>query len=332
MSTGVRWVADRERAGRGRRGRLGELHGGAGSLVLGAAVLLIVGLVVRGGLLSERPTLAGPGAGAGALSPTELTAGAASTLSDALAPGGTGLEFEIVQTSTIVARPGGPLVELPDPADRTKSLGFAERYPLGTLIERGFATPDGYWMELLHGPEPGTEAAFELATAQVSRQALVRDGKLFRNDGEGWHETDELPGIGLDPATIALLPGLLTTATGATEALLDSVIDPATAIPGLRGPESPAVRALAATTTVADAPGIIAVDLVAATEITTPAVLAFDAAGRLVGLTITARNTNLEIHDLIVETVITFRYPDRPPSLPEPLPAYVAPAPAKDGQ
>ena len=50
-------------------------------------------------------------------------------------------------------------------ADRTKSLGTAEHYALGTLIERGVATADGFWMELLHGPAPGKEATFELATA-----------------------------------------------------------------------------------------------------------------------------------------------------------------------
>jgi hypothetical protein len=83
---------------------------------------------------------------------------------------------------------------------------------------------------------------------------------------------------------------------------------------------------------VADIPGIIAVDLAEATEITTPARFAFDDTGRLVTLTILARNTLLEDHDLLVETVITFRYPTEAPDLLLPEPAYVEPTSAPDDE
>lgn len=326
-------------------------------LALVLVPFLFVGAVVmvRAGGLDHGPrTILGLTAGVAGATPEQLTATAAGVLAAALAKGGGGIEFEIVQTSTITARPGGPLVEVPDPADRTKSLGSAERYPLGTLIERGVATPDGFWMELIHGPEPGQDATFDLATALVSRQALVRDGTPYRNDGQGWHETEQLPGIGLDPATVALLPALLSGASAATDVALEPPAtaptaspDPtdllaaatvpldaaaiAAAIAGLKGPDRSAVRALEATTTVADSPGIIAIDLATATEITAPARFTFDDAGRLVSLTIVARNTRLDVHDLVVETLITFRYPGTAPELPKPEPAWVAPAATSDG-
>ena len=153
---------------------------------------------------------------------------------------------------------------------------------------------------------------------------------------------------------MALLPTMLTGATAARDVALECRPRPprpastrtthwppptvaldagviAAAIDGLKGPETRTGRAPSRpTTTVDDLPGIIAIDLAAATELLAPARLSFDDAGRLVSLTIVARNTNLEIHDLVVETLITFRYPDRPPELPRPEPAYVAPAPAAD--
>jgi hypothetical protein len=86
-------------------------------------------------------------------------------------------------------------------------------------------------------------------------------------------------------------------------------------------------RRLAGGTRVADIPGVIAVDLAAATEIDDPAELAFDDAGRLIGLRVVARNTHLATYDLLVETVIRFAYPERAPPLPAPEPVYVEPTP-----
>jgi hypothetical protein len=354
MSAGVRWVADRRRREQPPQHRVRSVLTSIATIGIGVVVVVVAALTLWRTPLPGPQTVFTLTAGVENATPEELTTAAADVLVRALAPGGGGIEFEIVQSSTIAARPGGPLVEIPDPTDRGASLGFAERYALGTLVQRGFATPDGYWMEMIHGPQPGAEADYKLEEAQVAHQALVRESIAYRNDGEGWHPTDLLPGMGLDPATVALLPTMLTDATesrdvplappteprAAEPATTDPLevasgpLDPAAigeAIDGLKGPEQPPVRALEAMTTVADIPGIIAVDLAEATEITTPAKFAFDDAGRLVTITILARNTLLEVHDLLVETVITFRYPTDPPDLPKPEPTYVEPAPA-DGE
>lgn len=150
---------------------------------------------------------------------------------------------------------------------------------------------------------------------------------------------------------MAKLPELLTTAIGTKDAPPEPAKPPATSPPaddlakattpldaaqvatgidGLVGAASDPIRSLEGATTPATVPGIIAADLAAATELLGPARLAFDEAGRLIGLTVLARNTNLGIHDLVVETHITFRYPGTRPELPKPEPAYVAPTPGSD--
>jgi len=313
---------------------------------------VLVGMVTLGRLLAA-PADATSRTSAGVESAThaELTSAASATLEAALTRG-PGITFEIVQTSMVVARPGGPLVDIPDPADRTRSLGQAETYAIGMLIERGQASPDGFWMELLQGPAPGAEAGYRLDTAQLRREALVRDGETYRNDGRGWHPTDQPPGIGLDPVTVAMLPALLTGTTDTkdvpTDAAASTSKDPppddtlarattplvaadvAAGIDGLEGVATPVVRTIEGTTTADAVPGIIAVDLAAHTELRGPVQMRFDEAGRLVGLTVIARNTLLDVHDLVVETYLTIRYPERAPELPRPEPVYVEPTPIPD--
>ena len=48
--------------------------------------------------------------------------------------------------------------------------------------------------------------------------ALVVEGVTYRNDGSGWYETSQPPGIGLDPASARLLPGMLRNVEGAADA------------------------------------------------------------------------------------------------------------------
>lgn len=256
--------------------------------------------------------------GAPAGTASELTAAAADLLEQATAKGGAGYRFEIVQRSVITARPGGPQVEIPDPADPHRSLGTTDAYYLIGLTQTGYVTPAGFTMEMRAGPATA-EAAADTKAGEVLFRALATGGVTYRDDGEGWYETGQPPGIGLDPATAALLPRLLRNAAGAKDAGL-------AAAEGELGRADPsAVRALTTTATTTDIPGIIAVDGAPFTQLTKPVALAFDAAGRLASILVTARNTNLDRYDLIVVTEITFAYDDVPTALPDPRPAWVAP-------
>lgn len=286
--------------------------------VLSAGVLagiLVVGLQARGVVTAATTSTAGLsaplGAGAGSRTATELKADAATVLETALAKGGAGVTFEIVQRSTMHAKEGGPKIEVPDPVDRTKSLGLADEYPLGSLIERGAVTPDGFWMEMRTGPAPGAEPDW---AAEYQFGAIVRDGKTWRNDGEGWYETDTPPGIGLDPRTAALLPQLLRNATEPSDE-------------GTTSLDGRSVRQVDATGRVADVPGIVAVDGEAFTELKDPLEFSFDDQGRLVAIRSVARNTNVTDFDLLVETVIELAYPAAAEPLPEPSPVLTRTAP-----
>lgn len=296
---------------------LARLPGTRRALLLALPVVLLATVAMARAATVGPPTLLGLTVGAEEATPEQLTATAANVLEAATAKAGAGYAFEIVQTSTMVQRPNGPPIAI-EPAAGAGEPALVVEHLLATYLESGFVTPDGYFAEIRRGPDdPATKPDF--TSGPIELAALVRDGRMWRNDGTGWYETTDPPGLGLDPRTAALLPTLLRTVSSATDAALP---------PPREGP--PAARALAADTTVAAVPGIIAVDLAAATEITRPATFAFDEAGRLVGLTIVARNTNMVTWDLLVETTMAFTYLAGRPALPKPEPAWVAPPPDPD--
>jgi hypothetical protein len=293
----------------------------ASALVL--AALLAAAIAVRGHTnpgdnfaLSQPVTSVGLAAGAATgLTPPELTQAAAVALEAAHAKGFGGITFEIVQTATLHAKAGGPKIDLPDPNSRG-SLGLADQYQVGSVIERGTYTSDGFWMEMRDGPTGGEKPDFEHATYQFG--AIAKSGKTYRNDGDGWYATDQPPGIGLDPTTAALLPSLLRNAANPIDAGTDLI------------GASP-VREVAAAANVADVPGIVAVDGKEFTSITSPVTFAFDDQGRLVRLSVTAKNTNETVYDLFVETEITFAYPSSAPPIPDPAPTAPPAAAAPKG-
>ena len=254
--------------------------------------------------------------------PDVLESAAAQLLRESVVEDGPGYRFEIVQRSTINARPGGPQVPIPDPVDpRGKPIGLTDSlYQVG-LVETGFVTPAGFSMTMRAGPM-SPDAKLDLAAGQILFEALVKDGTTYRNDGEGWYRTDRPPGIGLDPVTASLLPRFLDRATKAVE------LDKASLPTELGIAADAAARAIGVETTVADLPGVIAVDGAPFTELTGPVTLTFDGAGRLSGLLVRARNTNLDTFDLSIVTEIAIRYDAVPTVLPDPLPAYSAPSPA----
>lgn len=272
-------------------------------------MVLIGGVMLAraSGLIAPDHALA---AAAQSAEPAAMLATAADQLEAVTAKGGSGYTFEIVQRSTMHAQAGGPQIEIPDPADPHKSLGFADTYELGALIERGAVTPAGFSMEMRTGPAPGKPADW---TAPYQFGAIVNAGKTYRDDGAGWYPTSSPPGIGLDPATAALLPSLLRNATGVADA-------------GTTDVNGTILAAVSGSSKVADIPGIVAVDGAGFTELVAPLDFAFDDLGRLVQLHSLARNTNLKEYDLLVDTVITFAYPTAAPDLPDPSPARPASA------
>lgn len=243
-------------------------------------------------------------------SPALALTGAAALLEQTTAKSGSGYTFEILQRSTIHARSGGPQIEIPDPTDRHKSLGFADTYEVGALIERGAVTPDGFTMEMRTGPELGKPADWK---APYQFGVISTGGKTFRDDGAGWYATDSPPGVGLDPATAALLPTLLRRAT-------DAANDGFTKVGDLLLPQ------ISANAKVADVPGVVAADGQSFTELVAPLEFTVDAEGRLAQIHVLARNTNLDVYDLLIDTTITFSYPDQAAPLPEPAPARPASA------
>lgn len=307
-----------------------RLPGGRILAVALVPVLLLAAVaLVRASGLPTRSMFVLTG-GAESRTPAELQSLAADTLEQAIASDGTGYIFEIVQHATLVARADGAPLEVPDPADPQKLIAVPS-VALGSYLERGLVSPVGFYAEIRRGADdPAAPADWDNVPMELA--ALVRDGKTYRNDGAGWYPTDRPPGLGLDPASAALLPTMLRGLAEAAEATepVDS------SEPGrVEGDPFAALtpdQRLQGASKVADLPGIIAVDLAEATAITKPAELAFDDRGRLIGLRVTARNTHVEDYDLLVDTIITFAYPDAPPSLPAARPTWVPPTPAPDGE
>lgn len=298
----------------------GPLRTSIGSaLRLRYAAMLAVPLL----LLAARGNIVAPPAepvvvsDVGALAADVQLDAAASVIESRLATGGSGFSFTVVARSTLYTQPGGPKIEVPDPIDRFKTLGLVDEYYLSGVIASGVALPNGFFLQMRDGPAT-PEAVPDFVNAQTTLAALVRDGVTWRNDGDGWYQTDMPPGIGLDPVTVALLPRLLRAATG-----------PALAGAGIVGGD--VTTKITATGKVADAPGLMAVDAASFTVLTEPITFSLDDAGRLREVRVLSRNTRMTEFDLLVETVITFDYPATPPALPEPKPIWTAPAAAPQG-
>jgi hypothetical protein len=273
-------------------------------LVAGIELALLAG-ILGGALIARSPAGAPPAGPPAALSP----ATAAAALRAALVPGAGGVSFRVIQQTSVHARPGGPLLDLVDPADPATVIGQTDQLEQASYVERGGVSAEGFWMEMRDGPAT-PDAQPDFANAPYEYGTIVKDGKTYRDDGAGWYPTDQPPGIGIDPATAALLPQLLGKITKS------SPLDPVAV-------DGKAVRQLAATADIADIPGLLAVDAASFTELTGPIEYGFDDAGRVVRLHAVVRNTRIEDWDYLVDVVITFGYGDAG-SIPDPVPALPA--------
>jgi hypothetical protein len=288
--------------------------GGFVSAFLSTAILFGgIGVVVVAHFHSPAHDFA-VGAQVAAMSASELMSSAADQLEQATHKGGSGFAFEIAQTSTITAKPGGPLIDIPSPTNAYEIIGQADVYPLNTMLESGVITADGFWSELRAWPVTGGKPDF--AKAELRRSALVRAGVGWRNDRSGWYKAEVLPGIGLDPATAALLPTLLRNASEPAKQRTEPI-------------DGKTLLRVDATAAKSDMPGVVAADGLAYTKLSAPVEFGFDELGRLVQIHVVALNTNLTEFDLVVDTVISIRYDDVG-GLPQPEPVFVAPSTTED--
>ncbi len=287
-------------------------HGGIGTV---RPVALLLPLVLVAGLLLGRPALPRvfgepPVAVAGASSArTQLDNGAAA-MATAIARG---FGFTVVSRSTLYARPGGPGIEVPDPSDPYTVAGTVDSLYLGGSAATG-TVRGGDLLLQMYGGDIAPEGPVEIAALEPTLAALVTGGTSWRNDGEGWYAVpvELLPGIGLDPRTVALLPGLLAHAQR-----------PATAAATVLGGR--ALPTVTATGSVADAPGLMASDAAPFTVLVQPISFVFDDQGRLAQLAAVMRNTRMADADLLVTATITFDYAS-PGAIPAPAPTAPPPA------
>lgn len=236
---------------------------------------------------------------------------AADALVAATAPDASGYTFEVVQRQVMRARPGGPRVPVPDPADQTRTLRLADAWYVGGVTSRGAVTPNGFWMEMRAGPGESQPPAFD--TAAPLRAVIERDGHLWRTNGAGWFETDASPGQGMDPLTAARLPLLLRRLGGVHDLGSETI-------------EGVTLHRYAGIVDTLNDPGIAASDGFTFTSPEVPVELWLDAANHLVRLRGTALNLNMVEFDLVIDTMVTFDYA-APGAPPEPVPTLV-PSPA----
>ena len=239
---------------------------------------------------------------------------AAAALDSAMAKDGSGLTFEAVQRNTLHTKPGGPQIPIVDETNRTKVVALVDDAYVNAVVTRGAVTSDAFWMYMRRGPAEGQAADFDRSDPMYS--VIERDGKLWRNDGDGWYpiQADESPGMGIDPASARNLPGLLRSLSKA-DSLQPTLFDGKLLL-GIHGSATPD-----------DYPGVVASDGKSFTDATVDITFWLDDSGRLSRLEAHGRNLNQETWDLVSDVVITFGYgatgdpPDPTPTMaPQPLP------------
>jgi hypothetical protein len=236
--------------------------------------------------------------------PAQLLA-AADTLAAATTAGGQGYRFDVVQRQVQYAKPGGSLIPIVDPAIPNGVAPGVDHLYVNSVLARGNVAPGAFWMEMRFGPDETTEANYDVAPTMF--QVIARDGALWRNNGAGWFGTSVSPGVGMDPATAALLPQLLRSITNVTEQGREVV-------------NGQQLRRYAGVVDVASFPGVVASDGAAFTENPIAVRLWLDSNNRLVQLEGRARNLNQVTFDLKVVSTISIAYEAAgPPPLPEPL-------------
>ncbi len=285
----------------------------ASAIVGVALVATAIGAIVLARSNGPMAGLAAAGAlQASALSADELRTTAAAALDAALAKGGGGITFQVVQRNTLYQKPGGPAIEVRSDTDPTKVVGSTDQYYINAMVSTGAVTDSAFWMEIRRGP--GKDEAPDFTAGELRYNVIERAGVLWRNDGKGWYQTDVSPGMGMDPVSARKLPDLLRALQDGSK--LEATIYNGRLLAGVGG-----------VTGVDDYPGVVASDGKEFTDGTFGIRTWFDDQGRLVRLEASAHNLNADVYNLVSQTVVTFGYgstgdpPAPTPTMaPEPLP------------
>ena len=220
---------------------------------------------------------------------------AAEQLESRLGAGGGGLTFTATQVQLLRPEPGGPeLLLQPDRDQPDRVPTPVDQLLLGSLSGRGSATENSFFAEWFNGTDAQGLPAFD---GEVAYRGLVQDGELWRGDersddlGLGWLAAADIPGFGVDPASLRELPDLLRRLQDATDLGLDA-----------DGHHWSGVS---------DAiwyPGAVAIDGAPFTGSPITIELWLDDADRLVGLFAIARNINETTFQLLCVNRIQFEY------------------------
>jgi hypothetical protein len=237
---------------------------------------------------------------------------AADQLDVRLAANGEGLTFTATQIQLLRPVPGGPALLLePDRQNPDRVPTPVDQIVLGSLSGRGTATPDSFFGEWFNGTDPQGLPSFD---GDVAYTGLVHDGELWRRDersddsGLGWIASADIPGFGVDPASLRELPDLLRRLQNAT----------------LLGVDADGHHWSGVTDSIWY-PGAVAVDGASFTGSTISVELWLDDSDRLVGLFAVAQNVNEATYQLLCIDRIRFAFPSAPAPIPsdppEPAPS-----------
>jgi hypothetical protein len=273
------------------------------AVLVGAMTFVVV---VRSGItaVSEPPGVGASGAAA-------LLEAAAKDIESLTSAGGKGIAFDAIQRTTEYRKAGGSPIPVVDPADQTKVVGTTDELYINGMMTQGLLTKDGFWMEMRLPPPPGQAADFDAAPRIFG--VIQKNGLLWRDDGAGWYQTTQSPGMGIDPVSARQLPRALRK-LASVSSLGKQVIDGTTLV-GFKG-----------TASIDDYPGVVAADGHDFTDGTFDFEVWFDPSSKLGRIVIRARNLNQTAYDLVSETVITFQR-GRGGSVPEPVPTMAPESP-----
>ena len=283
------------------------------SLVVLVTMLTLV-IAVRAGVTSvadpatKQRQLAEEIAG-GEMQRTLLEAAAKDIESSTGASGG-GIRFDVIQRTTEYRKPDGSAIPVIDPSDQTKVVSTTDQLYINGMLTRGTWTKDGFWMEMRLAPPEGQTIDFDAAPRIFA--VIQKNGQLWRDDGAGWYQTTQSPGMGLDPVSARRLPQVLRK-LASISSIGTKVVDGTTLV-GFKG-----------TASIDDYPGVVAADGHDFTDGTFTFEVWFDPTNKLGRIVMRARNLNEAAYDLVSETTITIRR-GQAGAIPDPLPT-MAPEP-----